>query len=101
MSTFEISLNGERIATEAATLQGLLLERGYELKSAFACAVNNSGVVFINNNTFCCAKVCNRKVFKLNAHFFRNNSATGKDSKVLEHSFSAVAKARGFNCNNL
>ena len=25
MSTFEISLNGERIATQAATLQGLLL----------------------------------------------------------------------------
>ena len=44
MSTFEISLNGERIATEAATLQGLLLERGYELKSAFACAVNNGFV---------------------------------------------------------
>ena len=44
MSTFEISLNGERIATQAATLQGLLLERGYELKSAFACAVNNGFV---------------------------------------------------------
>ena len=41
MSTFEISLNGECIATEAATLQGLLLERGYELKNAFACAINN------------------------------------------------------------
>ena len=44
MSTFEISLNGERIATEAATLQALLLERGYELKNAFACAVNNGFV---------------------------------------------------------
>ena len=44
MSTFEISLNGERIATQAATLQGLLLERGYELKNAFACAVNNGFV---------------------------------------------------------
>ena len=44
MSNFEISLNGERIATEAATLQGLLLERGYDLKSAFACAVNNGFV---------------------------------------------------------
>jgi len=44
MSNFEISLNGERIATEAATLQGLLLERGYDLKSAFACAINSGFV---------------------------------------------------------
>ena len=44
MSNFEISLNGERIATEAATLQGLLLERGYDLNSAFACAINSGFV---------------------------------------------------------
>lgn len=44
MSDFEISLNGERIATQAATLQALLLERGYDLKSAFACAVNRDFV---------------------------------------------------------
>ena len=44
MSNFEISLNGERIATEAATLQGLLVERGYDLKSAFACAINSGFV---------------------------------------------------------
>ncbi len=44
MSTFEISLNGERIATEAATLHGLLIERGYDLKSAFACAINSGFV---------------------------------------------------------
>ncbi len=44
MTNFEISLNGERIATEAATLQGLLLERGYDLKSAFACAINSGFV---------------------------------------------------------
>lgn len=41
---FEISLNGERIATQAATLQALLLERGYDLKSAFACAINRGFV---------------------------------------------------------
>lgn len=44
MTSFEISLNGERIATQAASLQGLLVERGYDLKSAFACAVNNGFV---------------------------------------------------------
>ncbi len=44
MSNFEISLNGERIATQAATLQALLLERGYDLKSAFACAINSGFV---------------------------------------------------------
>ena len=44
MTAFEISLNGERISTQALTLQALLLERGYELKSAFACAVNRDFV---------------------------------------------------------
>ena len=44
MTAFEISLNGECIATQAFTLQALLLERGYDLKSAFACAVNRDFV---------------------------------------------------------
>jgi len=44
MTTLNISLNGERIATDAANLQALLLALGYELKGAFACAVNNSFV---------------------------------------------------------
>ena len=38
---FSVSLNGERIETGEATLQALLQTRGYALKSAFACAVNN------------------------------------------------------------
>lgn len=44
MTTLEISLNGRHVATEAATLQALLLERGYQLQTAFACAVNNAFV---------------------------------------------------------
>ena len=44
MTNFEVSLNGKRIATQAATLQALLLERGFDLKSAFACAINNGFV---------------------------------------------------------
>ena len=44
MSNFEISLNGERIATQALTLHALLLERGYDLKSALACAINSGFV---------------------------------------------------------
>ena len=39
--TIELSMNGERIAAEASTLQTLLLARGYKLESAFACAINN------------------------------------------------------------
>jgi len=39
--TIELSLNGERTNAEADTLQVLLLERGYKLDSAFACAINN------------------------------------------------------------
>lgn len=43
-TTFQISFNGELIATDAATLQDLLLARGYELKNAFACAINRAFV---------------------------------------------------------
>ena len=42
--TIDISMNGERITTEATTLQTLLLARGYKLESAFACAINNTFV---------------------------------------------------------
>ena len=44
MMTFEISLNGERLQTQAPTLQALLLARGYELQGAFACAINRAFV---------------------------------------------------------
>ena len=44
MSTFEISLNGQNLATDAATLQALLLARDYDLKNAFACAINSQFV---------------------------------------------------------
>ena len=42
--TIDISLNGERTRAEAATLQALLLARGYKLDAAFACAINNTFV---------------------------------------------------------
>jgi sulfur carrier protein len=44
MNTFEISLNGKLVATDATTLQVLLEARGYDFKSAFACAINNAFV---------------------------------------------------------
>jgi sulfur carrier protein len=44
MTTFEISLNGERLQTQADTLQALLLARGFELQKPFACAINNAFV---------------------------------------------------------
>ena len=42
--TFEISLNGKRVTTEARTLLALLEARGFDFKSAFACAINNAFV---------------------------------------------------------
>jgi sulfur carrier protein len=42
--SIELSLNGELINAEAATLQALLLARGYKLEAAFACAINNAFV---------------------------------------------------------
>ena len=44
MNTFAVSLNGKRIETDAANLQALLLAQAYDLKNAFACAVNNTFV---------------------------------------------------------
>ena len=44
MTIFEISLNGKRLEANAANLQALLLAQGYDLKSAFACAINNTFV---------------------------------------------------------
>ena len=44
MNTLEISLNGKLLATDATTLQALLKARGYDFKSAFACAINNAFV---------------------------------------------------------
>ena len=44
MTDLEISLNGERVATRASTLHALLLERGFDMKNAFACAINSSFV---------------------------------------------------------
>ncbi|WP_411881480.1 sulfur carrier protein ThiS [Polaromonas sp. YR568] len=42
--SMKVSLNGEAIETDAATLQALLLARGYQLQGAFACAVNSTFV---------------------------------------------------------
>ncbi len=42
--TLQIFLNGQPMATDAATLQALLLAQGYDLGKAFACAINNGFV---------------------------------------------------------
>jgi sulfur carrier protein len=42
--TIDVSLNGDLLNVQAATLQALLLERGYKLETAFACAINNTFV---------------------------------------------------------
>ena len=44
MTAFEISLNGKRLETDAVNLQALLLAQAYDLKNAFACAINNTFV---------------------------------------------------------
>ena len=44
LMTIEISMNGEQLQTGARTLEALLLARGYALKTAMACAVNNAFV---------------------------------------------------------
>ncbi len=44
MTSFNIFLNGKALTTDAATLQALLLAQGYDLATAFACAINNGFV---------------------------------------------------------
>ncbi len=44
MTFLDICLNGKTITTSAATLQALLLDQGYMLDNAFACAINNGFV---------------------------------------------------------
>ena len=44
MNPLDIYVNGQAMQTQAAHLQGLLLERGHALNGAFACAINNSFV---------------------------------------------------------
>jgi sulfur carrier protein len=44
MTTLDVSLNGKRMATNAASLYALLQAQGYDFKSAFACAINNTFV---------------------------------------------------------
>ena len=41
MNDVEIFFNGKAVQTRAPHLQALLLEQGYVLEEAFACAVNN------------------------------------------------------------
>ena len=43
-TALRLSLNGQTIDTGEVTLQALLQARGYDLKSAFACAVNSTFV---------------------------------------------------------
>ncbi len=42
--TLQISLNGQAVVTDTTTLQALLLAQGYDLATAFACAINNGFV---------------------------------------------------------
>ena len=39
-----LSFNGQALQTAAPTLQALLIERGYDLRTAMACAVNTDFV---------------------------------------------------------
>ena len=44
MNERELFVNGVALQTPAPNLQALLLERGFSLDAAFACAVNNTFV---------------------------------------------------------
>lgn len=40
----DISLNGQRKSVAASSLQTMLLQNGFKLEAAFACAINNTFV---------------------------------------------------------
>ena len=59
-----------------------------------ASAFDNDGLVLGDDNLASLAEHFKPNVLELEADFFANNLATGKDCQVLQHCLAAVAKAR-------
>lgn len=60
--------------------------------------VNNSGVIFVDNNVFSSIKVFELYFFKFKINFFRDYSIVSQNSDVLQYGFMMVIKIRCFNC---
>ncbi len=64
---------------------------------SLAGAVNDSGVVFIDDYFFGATEVFQFDVFQFPAHIFGNHLAAGEDGDVFQHGLAAVAEAGSLN----
>ena len=65
-----------------------------------ASTVNDGGHFFGNAYLTSLTKVFYRSAVQFTANFFADYGCTGKDSDILEHSFTTVTEARSFNSNS-
>ena len=66
-----------------------------------SAAINDCGVIFVNNDFLGSSKIIYCDIFQFDAKIFGNHLATGKGSNVFQHGFSAITKARGFYCGHI
>src|SRR5689334_15551739 len=81
-------------------IRGRLLDLRAQLGAAsrnvrlLAGSVDYRRAVLVDTHLLCRAEHVERHAFQLDAEILADNLAAGEDSKVLEHGFAAVAKAR-------
>src|SRR3546814_10520861 len=61
---------------------------------ACACAIDDGGVVLVDDDLLGAAEHPQRYVFQLRAEFLADHIAGGEDCDILEHRFAAIAEAR-------
>src|SRR5262249_9405667 len=85
----------------AVVVGGRLLDLGADLLDPpfdvglFAGAVDDGGVVLVDDDAFGAAEVVQGDVLELDAQFLRDHPAAGEDGDVFEHGLTAVAETRG------
>src|SRR3546814_2977126 len=62
--------------------------------SVLACAIDDGGVVLVDDDLLGAAEHPQRYVFQLRAEFLADHIAGGEDCDILEHRFAAIAEAR-------
>src|SRR3546814_18333562 len=62
--------------------------------SVLACAIDDGGVVLVDDDLLGAAEHPQRYVFQLRAEFLADHIAGGEDCDILEHRFAAIAQAR-------
>src|SRR3546814_6113265 len=70
-----------------------LRDTGIDVR-ACDCAIDDGGVVLVDDDLLGAAEHPQRYVFQLRAEFLADHIAGGEDCDILEHRFAAIAEAR-------